>query len=97
MTLDIHSQSMTTAKIAASSFLAATSYEVRITIPLGKPTSVVWSVPIVDSIADDEAEEQEWDAIVNTPRVRQAIGRLAREARHQIATGETEEGGFAIE
>jgi hypothetical protein len=42
-------------------------------------------------------EELEWDNIVNTPHVRGGLRRLAAEARRQFATGETEEGGFAVE
>lgn len=45
----------------------------------------------------EEQEEQEWDAIVSQPRVRQAIRRLAQKARRQDEAGETEEGGFAPE
>ena len=45
----------------------------------------------------DEIDEQEWDEIVSKPHVRQALRRLAEEARQQDANGETEEGGFAIE
>ena len=52
---------------------------------------------IVDSVENDEAEEREWDSIVNKPRVRQALRRMAAEARRQYYAGETEEGGFALE
>ena len=45
----------------------------------------------------DAYEELEWHRIANTPRVRNGLRRLAAEARRQIATGETEEGGFAVE
>ena len=45
----------------------------------------------------DEIDELEWDAIVSRPEVRQALRRLAVEARRQDAAGETEEGGFALE
>ena len=45
----------------------------------------------------DEIDEMEWDAIVSRPQVRQALRRLAAEAREQDAAGETEEGGFALE
>lgn len=41
-------------------------------------------------------DEQEWDAIVSKPRVRQALRTLAKEARRQEAAGENEAGGFAI-
>lgn len=42
-------------------------------------------------------EEQEWEAIVSIPRVKNALRRLAAEVLRQDAAGETEEGGFAIE
>lgn len=42
-------------------------------------------------------DEQEWDRIVNTPHVQQAIIELAEEAKQQAAAGEIEEGGFAVE
>ena len=45
----------------------------------------------------EEAEEREWDAIVNKPHVRKALRRMAAEARRQYYAGETKEGGFAIE
>ena len=53
-----------------------------------------------DAIAERilaEIDEQEWDAIVSKPHVRQTLCRLAEEARQQDANGETEEGGFALE
>jgi hypothetical protein len=50
-----------------------------------------------DSIIRDAYEELEWHNIVNTPRVRQTLRRLAAEARQQYYAGETEEGGFAVE
>ena len=46
---------------------------------------------------EEEAEEQEWDTIVSKPRVRQALRRIAAEARRQYYAGETEEGGFGLE
>src|SRR5579859_7381251 len=39
-------------------------------------------------------EEEEWNRVVNKPRVRQALRRMAAEARQQYYAGETEEGGF---
>jgi hypothetical protein len=45
----------------------------------------------------DDLEEQEWHRIVNQPRVRRGLRRLADEVRQQIAAGEIEEGGFAID
>ena len=45
----------------------------------------------------EEEEEREWDAIVSKPHVRDAIRRMAREARRQYYAGETEEGGWELE
>jgi hypothetical protein len=66
-------------------------------VPLAQSTSGTWPVWIVDSVEDDEAEEREWDSIVHKPHVRQALRRMAAEARLQYYAGETEEGGFAVE
>ena len=49
------------------------------------------------TIEEEEAEEREWHAIISQPHVQQALRRLAEEVRQQIAAGETEEGGFAVE
>jgi hypothetical protein len=49
------------------------------------------------TIEEEEAEEQEWQAIISKPHVQQALRRMAAEARRQYYAGETEEGGFAIE
>ena|SRR6266568_5762830 len=49
------------------------------------------------TIEEEKAEEREWDAIVSRPHVRQALRRMAAEVRRQIAAGEIEEGGFAVE
>ncbi len=46
---------------------------------------------------EEEAEEREWDNIVSKPNVRQALQRMAAEARRQYYAGETEEGGFGLE
>jgi hypothetical protein len=46
---------------------------------------------------EEEAEEREWEAIVSQPHVQQALRRMVSEVRRQIAVGETEEGGFAVE
>jgi len=45
----------------------------------------------------EELEEQEWDAVVSQPYVQHGLNRLAAKIRQQIAAGETEEGGFAVE
>lgn len=42
------------------------------------------------------SEEQRWKDIINTPRVRRNLRRLAAEARRQFTSGETEEGGFGL-
>ena len=49
------------------------------------------------TIEEEKAEEREWHAIISQPHVEQALLRLAEEVRRQIAAGETEEGGFAVE
>jgi len=49
------------------------------------------------AIEEEEAEEREWDSIVSKPHVRQALRRMAAEARRQYYAGETEEGGFGLE
>lgn len=46
---------------------------------------------------EEESEEREWDSIVSKPHVRQALRRMAAEARRQYLAGETEEGGFGLE
>lgn len=46
---------------------------------------------------EEEAEEREWESIISKLHVQDALRRMAAEARRQIALGETEEGGFAIE
>jgi hypothetical protein len=49
------------------------------------------------TIEEEEAEEGEWKSIVSKPHVRQALRRMAAEARRQYYAGETEEGGFGLE
>ena len=49
------------------------------------------------TIEEEEAEERAWDSIVSKPHVRQALRRMAAEARRQYYPGETEEGGFGLE
>ncbi|GAC1391192.1 MAG: hypothetical protein NVSMB38_10960 [Ktedonobacteraceae bacterium] len=49
------------------------------------------------TIEEEEAEEQEWHDILSQPHVQQGLLRLAEGIRRQIAAGETEEGGFAVE
>lgn len=74
---------------------SAAFYQTRVVIHSGKLASDTWSVPIADSLEDEE--EHEWHSIVSKPHVLQALRRMAAEARRQIAAGEIEEGGFAIE
>ncbi len=50
-----------------------------------------------EPISQEELEEIEWDNILRKPHVRPGLRRMAAEARRQIAAGETEEGGFAVE
>jgi hypothetical protein len=57
-----------------------------VTVPIKKRT-----------IEEEEVEEREWDSIVSKPHVRQALRRMADEARRQYYAGETEEGGFGLE
>jgi hypothetical protein len=42
----------------------------------------------------EEIEEQEWEAIVSQPHVRQRLRELGRQALEEDSAGETEEGGF---
>jgi hypothetical protein len=44
----------------------------------------------------EDLEEQAWEMSGNKLQVRQAVRRLAAEARRQEASGETEEGGWAL-
>ena len=44
-----------------------------------------------------DAEELEWNTFFAQPHVQAELERLAEEAERQFATGETEEGGFAVE
>jgi hypothetical protein len=45
----------------------------------------------------EEIDELEWDNIVSRPSAQRGLSRLAAEIRRQIAAGEIEEGGFAVE
>jgi hypothetical protein len=49
------------------------------------------------TIEEEEAEEREWHAIISQPHVQQGLLHLAEGIRRQIAAGEIEEGGFAVE
>jgi hypothetical protein len=108
MSLDIRDQRAGMAavdKITLSSLLKATSstlnqvristfHQARVVFPLGRSTSEIWPVPLVDAVED---EDREWDSIVSKPHVRQALRRMAAEARQQYHAGETKEGGFVVE
>ncbi len=79
------------ARIPLSSELASTFHSDHIT--LNKAAAVAEASTVVR----DAYDELEWHSIVNTPHVRNGLRRLAAEARRQIAAGEIEEGGFAVE
>lgn len=56
------------------------------------------STVMLDIDADwTDEEEEEWDALFAKPHVQEALNRLSEEAVQQFATGEFEEGGFAVE
>ena len=92
---------------------SSTYHQSRIPLPFGNPTSEEWTAStlyVEDSyirayhalipkrtVEEEEAEEREWDSIVRKPHVRQALRRMAAEARQQYYAGETEEGGFGLE
>lgn len=103
MALDIHAQirgEATADMLTLNSLLQATSstfHQTKVAIPLGRATADTLSVLITDSVIDEEEEEREWDAIVSKPHVRQALRRMAAEARLRYYAGEIEEGGFAAE
>ena len=48
----------------------------------------------INALLDEIKQEQEWDAIVNQPRVRKRLRELGQQALAEDAAGETEEGGF---
>ncbi len=50
----------------------------------------------IDDNWTDE-EEQGWDALFAQPHVQAGLTKLAKEAKQQVARGEFEEGGFAVE
>src|SRR5437588_4070722 len=87
---------------------SSTYHQSRVLLTSGNPTSEGWPAPTLQvkdayirvyhalipkrSIEEEEAEEREWDSIVSKPHVRQALRRMAAEARRQYYAGETEEG-----
>ncbi|MEO8954172.1 MAG: hypothetical protein ACR2H5_23495 [Ktedonobacteraceae bacterium] len=54
------------------------------------------SLPEIGDDFTDE-EDMEWDILFAQPHVQAGLDRLAKEAERQVAAGETEEGGFAVE
>jgi hypothetical protein len=50
-------------------------------------------------MSDDytDEEELEWDTLFAQPHVQAGLSKLAEEAKQQVALGEFEEGGFAVE
>ena|SRR5579864_2278962 len=50
-----------------------------------------------EPMSQEDLEELEWNSILRKPHVRRGLRRMAAEARRQIAAGETEDGGFAVE
>jgi hypothetical protein len=88
-------------------YTASTLRQSTINIQPGNSTLESWGARIVissdiPSMKDDDIDlesksEAEWHTIVSTPHVRDALRRLAAEARRQASAGETEEGGFAVE
>ena len=56
--------------------------------------SISSSIRIGDDWTDEE--EQVWDALFAQPHVQAGLSRLAEEAEQQIAQGNFEEGGFAV-
>ncbi len=43
---------------------------------------------------EEERDEQEWDAIIQSPKGQDTLRKLVAQAREEIARGEVEEGGF---
>ncbi len=89
-------------------YTSSTLHDSNIDVQLGNSTLEVWNTRGVvsshtSSMNEDSAndlerrDELEWHGIVHTPRVRNALRRLAAEAKRQTSRGETEEGGFAVE
>lgn len=48
----------------------------------------------IAAIIEEELEQQEWDALVSSPRSREFLHRLIAEAEAEDAAGESEEGGW---
>lgn len=102
MSTDLLQKTSSTADISTSVSLwvAASDYHSKAHVILN--TTAAWIRSHYDigpkrTIEEEEAEEREWDSIVSKPHVRQALRRMAAEARRQYYAGETEEGGFGLE
>jgi hypothetical protein len=96
MAIDILHEAGTAKRIEVRSLLYAASstyHQSQFLYSFGRPTADRWPTPITG----DEEEEREWESIVSKAHVRQALRRMANEARQQYYAGETEEGGFGLE
>ncbi len=96
MAIDILKEAGTANEVDLRSLLYASSSTYRhsqFPYSVGRPTAAKWLAPITEN----EEEEREWDSIVHKPHVRNALRRMATEARRQYYAGETEEGGFGLE
>ncbi len=98
------------ARIASSSAEASTFHDTR--VRLDKKAAVAEAEYVIrdahanylhsialPQIGDDyiDDEELEWDILFAQPHVQAGLDRLEEEAMRQIAAGEIEEGGFAVE
>jgi hypothetical protein len=104
MSTDLLQRTSSTADASASVSLwvAASDYHSKAHVILNTTAAEEnWIMSYYDSvpkrtIEEEEAEERAWDSIVSKPHVRQALRRMAAEARRQYYAGETEEGGFGL-
>jgi hypothetical protein len=48
----------------------------------------------IAAIIEEELEQQEWDALVSSPRSREFLHRLIAEAEAEDTAGESEDGGW---
>ena len=51
----------------------------------------------IAAILEEELEQQEWDALISSPRSKRFLATLIAEAEAEEAVGETEEGGWDLE
>jgi hypothetical protein len=90
----------TTGNVVPGAFLltAKTTFQPQGFLPSSVAKNKETIIPLTASYQSaEEQEEQEWEAIIRKPHVRNALRRMATEALRQEAAGETEEGGFALE